>query len=56
MGIRVRGFVMTVVSIVGIVVNVIDGIDDDFSVWNGVGIACFLVVLGYGLVYLRSES
>lgn len=56
MGTRVRGFVMTATSVLGIVVNVIDGIDDDFSVWNGVGIACFLVVLGYGLVYLRSES
>jgi len=53
---QVRGFVMTVVSIVGIVVNVIDGIDDDFSIWNGVGIVCFLVVLAYGLVYLRDDS
>lgn len=55
-GTRVRGFVMTVVSIVGIVVSVIDGIDDDFSIWNGVGIVCFLVVLAYGLAYLRSDS
>jgi len=56
MGTRVRGLVMTVVSIVGIVVNVIDGIDDDFSVWNGIGIVCFLIVLAYGLVYLRTDS
>jgi hypothetical protein len=56
MGQRVRGLVMTATALLGIVVNVIDGIDDDFSVWNGVGIACFLVVLGYGLVYLRSDS
>jgi hypothetical protein len=56
MGTRVRGFVMTAVSILGVVANVIDGIDDDFSIWNGVAIVCFLVVLAYGLVYLRAES
>lgn len=56
MGTRVRGFVMTVVSSVGVVVNVIDGIDDDFSIWNGIAIVCFLVMLAYGVVYLRSES
>jgi hypothetical protein len=53
---QVRGFVMTVTSVVGIVANVIDGIDDDFSIWNGIGIVCFLVVLAYGLVYLRNDS
>jgi hypothetical protein len=47
---------MTLTAIVGIIVNVIDGIDDDFSVWNGIGIVCFLVMLAYGLAYLRSES
>ena len=56
MSTRVRGFVLTVTAIIGIVVNVIDGIDDDFSLWNGVGIVCFLVVLGYGLAYLRSDN
>ena len=53
---RARGVVMTLTAILGIVVNVIDGIDDDFSVWNGIGIVCFLVVLAYGVVYLRSDS
>ncbi|MGQ0803649.1 MAG: hypothetical protein ACT4PI_07295 [Actinomycetota bacterium] len=52
---RVRGLVMTVTSVVGIVVNVIDGVDGDFSIWNGIGIVCFLIVLAYGLVYLRPE-
>jgi len=56
MGTRFRGVVMTVVSSVGVLVNVIDAIDDDFSIWNGVAIVCFLVMLGYGVVYLRSES
>jgi hypothetical protein len=53
---RSRGFVMTVTAILGIVVNVIDGVDDDFSVWNGIGIVCFLVVLAYGVAYVRSDS
>jgi hypothetical protein len=52
---RVRGFIMTVVSALGIVVNVIDAIDDDFSIWNGAAIVCFLILLAYGLAYLRSE-
>jgi hypothetical protein len=56
MRLQVRGFVMTVISVVGIIVNVIDGIDDDFSIWNGIGIVCFLIVLAYGITYLRAES
>jgi hypothetical protein len=55
MSVRVRGLVMTAVAVLGIVVNVIDGADDGFSVWNGIGIACFLVVLAYGIRYLSVE-
>lgn len=56
MRVQVRGFVMTMVSVLGIIVNVIDAVDDDFSIWNGIGIVCFLVVLAYGLAYLRHDS
>jgi hypothetical protein len=55
MSVRVRGFVMTAVGVLGIVVNVIDAVDDGFSVWDGIGIACFLVVVAYGLSYLRAD-
>ena len=52
----VRGLVMTVVAILGILLNVIDGVDEDFSVWNGAAIVCFLIFLAYGISYLRTES
>jgi hypothetical protein len=46
---------MTLVAVVGIVANVIDGADDGFSVWNAVAIVCFGVVLVYGYLYLTER-
>lgn len=56
MGLRTRGLVMIVVSVVGIVVNVLDAADDGFSVWNAVAIVCFAVVVLYGYLYFRAAS
>jgi hypothetical protein len=55
-GLRTRGLVMIVVSVVGIVVNVLDAADDGFSVWNAVAIVCFAVVVLYGYLYFRAAS
>jgi hypothetical protein len=41
---------------VGIIVSVLDAIDDGFSVWNGVSIACFVVVLLYGIRDLTNRT
>jgi hypothetical protein len=40
---------MLVAGFVGIIVSILDAVDDGFSVWNGVSIACFAVVLLYGI-------
>jgi hypothetical protein len=46
---------MIVVSIVGIVVNILDAVDDGFSAWNAVSIVCFAVVLLYGYLYVTER-
>jgi hypothetical protein len=51
---RIRGLVVVVLSVIGIIVNIIDAVDDGFSVWNGIGIACFVVVLAYGAKYMAN--
>ena len=56
MALRVRGVVMILVAVVGVVVAIFDGIDDGFSVWNLVSIVCFAVVLLYGLSYLSRSN
>ena len=45
---------MLAVAILGIVVIIIDAADDGFSLWNGIGIACFVIVGLYGLAALNS--
>jgi len=46
---------MLLAAVVGIVVTVLDAADDGFSVWNGVGLVCFVVVGLYGLAYVRGR-
>ena len=52
---RLRGFIMLIVGLIGIVVSILDGADDGFSLWNGIAIACFVVVLIYGYLYLANR-
>jgi hypothetical protein len=52
---QVRGIVSIVVGAIGIVANIIDGADDGFSLWNGIAIVCFLVMIGYGYLYLTER-
>jgi len=52
---RLRGFIMLLVGLVGIVVTILDGADDGFSLWNGIAIVCFAVVLIYGYLYLANR-
>jgi hypothetical protein len=52
---RTRGFVMLLAAVVGIIVTILDAADDGFSLWNGVGIACFVIVGLYGLSYVRGR-
>jgi hypothetical protein len=52
---RLRGFIMLLVGLIGIVVTILDGADDGFSVWNGIAIVCFAVVLIYGFLYLTNR-
>jgi hypothetical protein len=52
MTLRLRGVFMLLAAVLGIVVNVLDAADDGFSVWNGVGIALFIVVGVYGLAWI----
>ena len=52
---RTRGFVMLLAAVVGIVVTILDAADDGFSLWNGVGIVCFIVVGLYGVSYVRGR-
>ncbi len=42
---------MLIAAVVGIVVTILDAADDGFSIWNGIGIACFVVVGLYGASY-----
>ena len=52
MTLRLRGVFMLMAAVLGIVVNVLDAADDGFSVWNGIGIALFIVVGVYGLAWI----
>jgi hypothetical protein len=52
---RLRGFIMLLVGLIGIVVTIFDGADDGFSLWNGIAIVCFVVVLIYGYLYLSNR-
>lgn len=52
---QTRGIVSIVVGAIGIIVNIIDGADDGFSLWNGIGIVCFLVMIVYGYLYLTER-
>ena len=47
---------MLAAAVLGIVVNVVDAADDGFSVWNGIGIALFVVVGAYGLEWILNSS
>ena len=46
---------MLIVGAIGIVVSVLDAADDGFSLWNGIAIACFVVVVLYGYLYLANR-
>ena len=46
---------MLIVGAIGIVVSVLDAADDGFSLWNGIAIACFVVVVLYGYLYLATR-
>ncbi|MET0143531.1 MAG: hypothetical protein ABW122_01850 [Ilumatobacteraceae bacterium] len=52
MSTRIRGITALLAAIIGIIVTVIDGAGDGFSLWNGVAIACFAVTGAYGVVYI----
>ena len=43
-------------AVLGIVVNVLDAADDGLSVWNGIGIALFIVVGVYGLAWIFESN
>lgn len=46
---KIRGLIITVAFAIAIVATVIDGIDDGFSVWNWITIACGLLLIPYGI-------
>jgi hypothetical protein len=50
-----RGLAMLVAAVVGIVVTIIDGADDGFSIWNAIGLVCFAIVGLYGIAALSSR-
>jgi hypothetical protein len=56
MSLSARGIAMLVAGFVGIVVSILDAVDDGFSVWNGISIACFVVVLLYGVRELTNRT
>ena len=56
MTLRLRGVFMLMAAILGIVVNVLDAADDEFSVWNGIGIALFIVVGVYTLAWIFESN
>ena len=55
MSLSPRGIAMLVAGFVGIIVSILDAVDDGFSVWNGISIVCFVVVLLYGVRELASR-
>jgi hypothetical protein len=46
---------MLIAAVVGIVVTILDAADDGFSVWNGIGLACFIIVGVYGISYFTQR-
>jgi len=52
---QTRGIVSIVVGLIGIITSIIDGADDGFSLWNGIAIVCFLVMIAYGYLYLTER-
>jgi hypothetical protein len=54
MNMRGRGIAALLAAMIGIVVTIVDGADDGFSLWNGVAIACFLVTGIFGVVYITA--
>ena len=46
---RVRGIIITVAFAIAVVAPVIDGVNDGFSVWNWITIACGALLIPYGL-------
>jgi hypothetical protein len=46
---RVRGIIISVAFVVALVATVIDGVNDGFSVWNWVTIACAAFLIPYGI-------
>ncbi len=46
---RVRGIIITVAFVLAVLATVIDGIDDGFSIWNWITIACGALLIPYGL-------
>jgi hypothetical protein len=52
---RARGVAMLIAAVVGIVVTILDAIDDGFSIWNGIGLACFAIVGIYGISYVSQR-
>jgi hypothetical protein len=52
---QTRGIVSIIVGAIGIVMNIIDGTDDGFSLWNGIAIVCFLIMIAYGFLYLTER-
>ena len=53
MDLRARGLICIITAILGIVVVIVDVVvgDDGFTVWNGIAVACFVVVFVYGVSY-----
>jgi hypothetical protein len=46
---KIRGLIITVAFAIAVVATVIDGINDGFSVWNWITIACGVLLIPYGL-------
>jgi hypothetical protein len=46
---RIRGFALSAAFVIAVVATVIDGINDGFSFWNWVTIACGVLLIPYGI-------
>ena len=53
MDLRTRGIVVAILVVVSSVFVVIDAIDNGFTAWNGVTLACSAIVLLYALSWIR---
>ena len=56
MTLRARGLTMLLAAAFGILVTILDGASDGFSVWNGIAIGCFVVVGLYGTSYVTGSG